>query len=64
MYFSIFPGLGAGRVDGLGEAGRVGRLDVVAAALSGEILNVQFCSQIQTQNENMKNYSSSGLTVD
>ena len=39
MIFSIFPGLGAGRVDGLGEASRVGRLDVVATALSGEIVD-------------------------
>ena len=29
--------MGAGRVDGLGQAGRVGRLDVAAATLSGGI---------------------------
>ena len=39
VMFSIFEGLGAGRVDGLGEAGRVGRLDLASAALSGEILH-------------------------
>ena len=37
--FSLIEGLGAGRVDGLGEAGRVGRLDLASAALSGEILH-------------------------
>ena len=37
MIFSIFTGVGTRCVDGLGEAGRVGCLDVAAAALPGEI---------------------------
>ena len=35
--FSIFTGVGTRCVDGLGKAGRVGRLDVAAAALPGEM---------------------------
>ena len=37
MIFSIFTGVGTRCVDGLGEAGRVGCLDVAAAALPGEM---------------------------
>ena len=35
--YSIFTGVGTRRVDGMGEAGRMGCLDVAAAALPGEI---------------------------
>ena len=37
MIFLIFTGVGTRCVDGLGEAGRVGCLDVAAAALPGEM---------------------------